>query len=324
MRNIISMLVIASIAFSYCSCKKSSDSGDSMPPPEPVRPDTLSTGWSKIKISESSSLADIYFANNTTGYVAGSGDLYKSTNGGLTWESVYKTSQMVINIGMTKSLSAFFVGKQGFIRTTNGGSSYVLTQSVAGNDLFFVNDSTGFIIATSGFYLSEDTGNNWQQVPTNNLVYGQAYSTLFAINENTIWIGNETGIYKTTGSITDWQKAVITGSTGNYNFQGIFAPSPNIVYAVEGGEVFKSVNGGANFSFLKKLETGFSDIHFIDELVGYVCSSQFIYKTIDGGTTWSTVVCLGDDEENIIEIHFTDVNHGWACTSKGSVLIFKQ
>jgi hypothetical protein len=66
----------------------------------------------------------------------------------------------------------------------------------------------------------------------------------------------------------------------------------------------------------------YTDIHFLDEQNGFACFLNKIYKTNDGGKTWKTVVNLVDD--SIIEIDFTDINHGWACTLKGKVLKFKN
>jgi len=45
-----------------------------------------------------------------------------------------------------------------------------------------------------------------------------------------------------------------------------------------------------------------------------------IYKTTDAGTTWSVVVALVS--ASIMEIHFTDAGHGWACCADGDVLRF--
>ena len=190
--------------------------------------------------------------------------------------------------------------------------------------MIFVNDTTGFIIGPHGFYSSKDTGNTWIEVHTKGLIYGMYYSTLFAINENAVWVCNDRGIYKTNGSIVNWQKAIIDNSDGNEEFLAIFAPSVNIVYAMAKNKVFKSINGGDNFFLLKTFDEKFfyGDVHFINDLTGYICSGPYIYKTIDGGATWTKVVTVGNG--GITEIHFTDANHGWACTDRGAVLILSN
>ena len=91
------------------------------------------------------------------------------------------------------------------------------------------------------------------------------------------------------------------------------------------GKIYKSVNGGTDFLQVAQLPPGATraipDLHFVNDNTGYVNAGNRIYKTIDGGLTWQVVVALGNDR--IIEIHFTDANHGWACGG-GTILRFNN
>ena len=88
-----------------------------------------------------------------------------------------------------------------------------------------------------------------------------------------------------------------------------------------GGQVYKSTNGGLNFSLIKTLTGGgYLDLHFINNEIGYACFGHRIYKTTDGGATWQVVVAMGNTE--LVELHFTDASHGWACGRDGSILRF--
>jgi len=105
---------------------------------------------------------------------------------------------------------------------------------------------------------------------------------------------------------------------------GISAVSENVAYALTGkGQVYKTMNGGNSFSQIAQIYTpgGFADLHFVSEQVGYASIAHNIYQTLDGGVSWKSVVY---STNTIVEIHFTDANHGWACGEKGTVFIYKK
>ena len=62
----------------------------------------------------------------------------------------------------------------------------------------------------------------------------------------------------------------------------------------------------------------YRDLHFVSGTTGYITEDKAIYKTQDGGNTWSTAVSLVSNY--LIEVHFIDANHGWACGLKGTIL----
>ena len=49
---------------------------------------------------------------------------------------------------------------------------------------------------------------------------------------------------------------------------------------------------------------------------------SYVYKTINGGNTWTKEVVLPN--KLIIEVHFRDAQHGWACGTDGVILKFVQ
>lgn len=63
-------------------------------------------------------------------------------------------------------------------------------------------------------------------------------------------------------------------------------------------------------------------VKFVDANAGYYKGSTAIYKTSDGGLTWSLNCKVGSDY--LIGMYFLDIHNGWACTSKGRVLRIQQ
>ncbi len=313
--------------FSFQSCNKSSDTTPSptAPPSPPVTTstDTLTTGWSKIVLA-GEQLSDIFFNSSTTGYLVGS-KVYKSIDGGNTWTPVLSTGGL-FNIFMTNDSKAFFAGEPNNIfRTSDGGSSFT-NISIGGVplDIFFIDNNNGFSVTTNGLYSTVDGGLTWVHQNTTGLPVSGSIGSLSFVDNSTGWVIKDNAIYKTVGSYLTWQLATVTGGTASIYFSSIYSTSPTNIYAANvNGEIFRSTNGGINFSFVGSIGVGqFVDIHFLSDLVGYACTDKHVFKTTDGGVNWSKVVSLA--QGNLIELHFTDANHGWVCGSDGTVLIFKQ
>ena len=82
------------IAFLFLISSCSKDTTTPIPVPTD-KVDTLTAGWKKIIVDTSETYADVYFNNNTTGYLVGD-KTYKSTDGGLNWTSDSRTSHLLI------------------------------------------------------------------------------------------------------------------------------------------------------------------------------------------------------------------------------------
>jgi photosystem II stability/assembly factor-like uncharacterized protein len=314
--------------FCFQSCKKS-DSPAPVPPVV-IMPDTLTTGWAKQVFVDptvsGSGYSDIFFNSSTSGYLASSNGLYKSTDGGINWTKLNSTTINWSNIFVTNDSKAFFVGQNGVIsKTLDGGSSFVnFPVGDLTSDIFFTDNNIGYCITSTGLYTTTDAGLTWVKLVTPGLSpLTSTYSSLSFANATTGWIISGGTIFRSVGSNLNWQMATITGATPASQFQSVFATSATNIYAANSNaEIFRSTDGGVNFSFIKKLDdAGFTDIHFISDLVGYACAGRTVYKTTDGAVSWSKVVSLG--QGSLVELHFTDATHGWACGSDGIVLIFR-
>lgn len=314
--------------FSFQSCKKSDG-----PAPNPVpviMPDTLTAGWTKQVFIDptvlTSGYSDVFFNSSTSGYLASSNGLYRSTDGGINWTKLTSAGINWSNIFVTIDSKAFFVGQNGaIVKTLDGGTSFV-TFPIGDQtmDIFFTDNNTGYCITPNGLYTTTNAGLTWVKLVTSGLSpLTSNYSSLSFANAATGWIVSGAAIFRSVGSNLTWQAATITGATPASQFQSVFATSATNIYAANSNaEIFRSTDGGVNFSFIKKLDgVGFTDIHFISDLVGYACAGRTVYKTTDGAVNWNKVVSLG--QGSLVELHFTDATHGWACGSDGIVLIFR-
>ncbi len=72
-----------------------------------------------------------------------------------------------------------------------------------------------------------------------------------------------------------------------------------------------TLDGG--YSWYETLPSG-GDIHFVDSLFGF-CASEYLYKTTNGGSSWSTMTSLAP----FSSVWFIDHDQGWL-TSEGNIL----
>ena len=322
--TLFKLIAISFLILSIASCKKDNNTNTDPNPTPVIKPDTLSAGWTKITIKDEA-FADIFFQNNLVGYVLGK-YLYKTADGGNTWARSAASLASSANLAVTTDGKVFVAGNTNIMyRSTDGGTSFSTINFTYGkvDDILFIDNNTGYAPYQGGLLQTTDGGITLAPPagPVTGLNFsGAVYQTAFFINASTGWIANGTDIYKSNGNINTWVKSIFSGTTSGAA-ASLYAVSSTLVYVgFNDGKIFKSVDGGLNFSPVAGFTNNvtFLDIHFTDANNGYASYATKIYKTTDGGTSWQTVVSLGQGVFS--EIHFTDATHGWACTSDGGII----
>ena len=265
MKNIYVTFAIASLFF-ISSCTKDTGSAihdtpapNTPTPPTPATPkaDTLTLGWKKIVIDSSETFNDVFFYDNTTGYLAGN-KTYKSTDGGLTWNTI--SNQSFINLGVTSNGNSFFVGiGSGLFKSVYGTGPLVNVVSSPTSqisDVFFVDDSNGYYLDIKGLFNSTDGGENWTKLSTTGIdLTFNSYCTLFFSNNTTGWIAILNKLYKSNGSPANWVAASFGGINLTGVFTSVFCTPDHTVYTLSNnGELFKSTDGGTTHWCLESLD----------------------------------------------------------------------
>ena len=192
---------------------------------------------------------------NYTIYIAGaSGGVWKTTNEGTTWEPVFE------HAASTSIGDVTIAPSDPNIVWIGGGEANIFRNSMAG----------------SGVYKSTDAGKNWEHLglagthtipriiihPKNpDIVYVAASGHEWTINE-------ERGIYKTIDGGKTWEKIFYMGDKTGCNDLVMHPDDPETLYASTWQRVRKKWNDPRNES--DYTESG-------------------IYKTTDGGTTWTPI-----------------------------------
>lgn len=216
-----------------------------------------------------------------------------------------------LSTGITNTLKAVYLvdpqigwvaGNDGTIlHTSEGGLSWQRQDSGTTEelrDMFFLDLNRGWIVGGKGLILrTTDGGNTWgsQVSPADTFL-----EAIYFADENHGWIVG--GHYTVSG----WP----------YRFTAH-------------GYVLRSTDGGNSWSRSSSISRAPSDIHFVDELHGWLVASYIdnttyqtvpkIYYSSDGGGSWrsqSIPVSTGDLEA----VTFVDANTGWLVGDNGVIL----
>ncbi len=209
--------------------------------------------------------------------------LYKTTDGGTTWQSVLKIDE---NTGVTDTV----------FDPSNPDVIYAATYQRQRKTWSFIAGGPN-----SGIYKSTDNGDSWQQVKTG-LPKGDMGKIGLAVtpaNPNLVYAtieanDEEKGFYRSTNKGESWEKrnSYISGGTGPHYYQEIVVSPQNadLIYQMD---VFYHVSrdGGKTFDYLGNGSEKHSDNHALwinPEDGRHLISGTDggLYESFDEGTTW--------------------------------------
>ncbi|HEX3249193.1 MAG TPA: Calx-beta domain-containing protein, partial [Pyrinomonadaceae bacterium] len=246
------------------------------------------------------------YAGTTTG-------IFKTTNGGRTWSPMNNgldnrnVTAIVIDPSATSIVYAATSGLSNFgvYKSTDGGATWnrrsngitsiqtigLAIDPVTPNTLYavFNNGSNG------GIYKTTDGADNWVVVgnqppfwPGTLVIDPLNHTTLYATDAN-----NTGGVFKSTDAGLTWQGAGLN-QTGPFGRSVAVSPlTPGLVYADTGQGLFKSVDGGSNWTLIPS-RSGKIVFDPVSSSTVYLLSPQFsntpgLFKSTDNGQTWKAV-----------------------------------
>lgn len=176
----------------------------------------------------------------------------------------------------------------------------------------FINPSTGYMMNTYGeLFVSRDTGNTWQKVrrfqnsQTMRLANGTGIIPTFdgliylSKDNGTTWVKQNNG----SGSYTDWADIVsrdtlflLKNTTSSY--------SKALFRSMDRGLTWTQMNSDLSQYNLKTLD-------FVSGQVGYGSRPDGIFKTTNGGATWTNIFANSSSAQ-FTAIKFRDSLNGFA------------
>jgi photosystem II stability/assembly factor-like uncharacterized protein len=170
------------------------------------------------------------------------------------------------------------------------------------DDVFFLNENVGW--AANGYYSgihkTTDGGLNWTTQVANGGLGGLHYfRNIEFLDQNIGFLGTLSNVfYKTTDGGTTWNQ--VTNITPNpAAICGLDCVGTSTVYGCGAyfspAYIIKSTDSGATWQYINMsaYATALVEILFLDENIGFASGKNatggVVLKTIDGGTSWSTI-----------------------------------
>jgi photosystem II stability/assembly factor-like uncharacterized protein len=263
--------------------------------------------WTTIYYVPSSDRFDcLQFINNQTGFAGSySGLIYKTTNSGYNWTSYLIHGNVKIgNLMFLNSVTGYCVNHsteiyQGKLwKTTNTGVSWFAPGLNGGNEIFFLNINTGFVVTTnaSTSYIFKTTNGGINGDLVFSSLMGNSINCIYFINSLTgFGLGGNQNIIKTTNGGNNWFLVNYNPSnTVNTNLLSGYFIDENLGYSCgywasqfSSGHVFlKTTNGGLNWTSINvnNPPTTFTKVRIVDGQTGYIVGFDGrIYKSTNAG-----------------------------------------
>lgn len=231
--------------------------------------------WEQLSLPDflsGNSFTNLTFLNNDTGYFAGGSHIFKTVDGGLTWQakrlSLWATSTDVFFLNDSTGYAS---GRYSTLfKTTNAGESWneISFDTEIENEytyLKFANDQTGYLIdhvsnpRSYTLKRTDDGGITWTIVQVPDEI--ERVGALEVLGTDDIWIGSAFGF-----------------------------PNSNY-YTGEEARAYHTTDGGVTWTVhtlgMANSNWAVDNITFLNELQGRVVSYAHIYETNDGGITWT-------------------------------------
>ena len=242
--------------------------------------------------------------------------LYHTTNGGLSWFTVYPSSSGALEAGSVDgffldgsiawlSLSDYATETSSILHTTDNGASWSETPlTFLGGTLFFLDSNTGFMLSRLG----AGAGSEWVAVYATNDA-GQIWEQRFTHTPGGEEPSLPAGGIKSGFAFLDPLNGWITGSEPVNDFVYLYRTT-------DGGTIWAHQPCDIADADPDAMYNSFPPI-FVSTTEGFLPLQTFLIngtpqtivcKTTDGGKTWQSV-SSAPVQGNVFD--FTDAQHGW-------------
>lgn len=284
-------------------------------------------------------LVDISFESTRSGMVLAEKTAYRTSDGGATWARhamPYVREYTALSIAPNRKgwavgsgkidVSPYYVGA--IFRTTDGGRTFT-KQSVpsAVTDIYDVwtNDGTTAWAAGAargtgfrGILKTTDGGAHWRQVPIDwsgmTFEYPEEDRPIYSITVHPSGIGyaratNEKRSLATTNAGETWFNAGLAGTAF------AMVSSETVIAGSWSGSIWKRTYPSTTWVRLTGLDKPIDDLRFISSLIGYATADGAIYRTEDGGSSWTFAGTGG-----VTRIATAGESDAWAVGYGGAIL----
>lgn len=267
--------------------------------------------------------------NRDTAFVGisnGIGKLYRTTNGGQTWnELLGNLIDPVLDIDMRPSGNGVIVGTGGMaMKTNNYGQTWTTLTVNTVDDLFDVSMPTNqniYVASAYEIHSSSNGGSSFTTSPNPGAAMGSELLSIDFSNATNGVAGCRNGyVYHTTDGATSWTQ---TFTDSWIDVFAVEAASANTFFAAgSGGAMYKSSTTGSTWNNLGEriADLPMYAVDAINATVAYACGAGgTILKSTNGGSSWATQNSSAGGED-LRGIHFSSSTNGLAVGTSGTIV----
>ncbi len=253
--------------------------------------------WNIRQTATSGGWYAVDFPTPQVGYVLGTTNLGKTTNGGQTWTfstTPTLTATCLEFIDAQTGFAGGFGGASNICKTTNGGTSFTCGTNIGATDIHFIDSQRGIAVRNvqgggDTYYKTFDGGNTWEY---HNGVIG---SRIYFYNDSLGFVGSYSGLYRTLNGGETWEFFFVGGDA----IIDIKFFSESIGFCVSSyADLYKTEDGGETWTILLQNDLsnlGASAARFTENYC-YIGSGGDVYRTELGCGTFELGNITGDQE----------------------------
>ncbi len=285
----------------------------------------LQTQWVQVSTVPTAQLNAVKFFDAYTGVTCGVGGVWRSTNSGVNWVQVLNTTATMNSISFPDNNTGYIVGDSGKIyKSTDGGLGWNSVTSVTTNNLmtvYFINQLTGHAAGMNGIMLrSQNGGSSWVIQDAIGYSYFGLYmrtaSSLYGVGTTSdeILTNSESGgtqwfgVWSMSGGGLRAMEYIVSPPIGRIFLVGLngrirYRPNDNINWINQASGTAQTLNAVA----------------FTDTTNGHIVGNNgIIIKTTNTGANWITQP--SGTINNLRGIDFINATTGWIVGASGNVL----
>ena len=286
--------------------------------------------WIRQEIISDGYSSDIRFINKYTGWLCGSGRIFKTTNSGKNWIQQFTPAQSILlQIHPVNENVVYACGFCTILKTTNGGENWIAIRSGTlpcegrtYTGLWFTDENKGIFCVDNG-YITRTTDGCQTLIDTR--LWGTLWDVHFKNDSTGVMVGSTTKAFRTTNSGANWDSVFLPYSNIQTFVNTVSFVGENGWMISLNNRIYKTTNYGINWDSLTQLQSGIGDesynIEFSSNLTGYAgCSDRKLYKTTNGGLFWRLESTAQFGPSTYSALYAYDDNIVWAGGGLGFVL----